>query len=404
LNSRLLLLYGRRKTGKTFYVRERAEYARYFIVTKSRRLIDITTREEIREQEFRRLLPYLLRQGERIVLDEFHRLSDKTFSLLQGLSGLGSLILITSTMHYFRSIVGKNSPILGLFELKNVSLVDPRDAIVFSNSLGFKGREMLEVACLVRESWIVPKLERVKGDIFNSLDEELRIYVPHLVGEVFEEEDIAFTSRYSGILEAVADGRNSTSEISSYLFSLGLIEKDNPGLISQYLKNLVETGLLVSRLVFGKRRKAFKYRHASPLIDLAFYMPSLNQMLERVRERFLRARLPTYMEWFFEELLEKHFGMQPVKIAKPELEVDIALADFKKIKVVGEVKWKENVGERDIRNTEEKLGKFRDDRRIMIVPEKDVLKREPRGIEVWDWRDFIKVDASLKSFKSSEYS
>ncbi|HII61048.1 TPA: ATP-binding protein [Pyrococcus horikoshii] len=358
----------------------------------------------MREQEFRRLLPYLLRQGERIVLDEFHRLSDKTFSLLQGLSGLGSLILITSTMHYFRSIVGKNSPILGLFELKNVSLVDPRDAIVFSNSLGFKGREMLEVACLVRESWIVPKLERVKGDIFNSLDEELRIYVPHLVGEVFEEEDIAFTSRYSGILEAVADGRNSTSEISSYLFSLGLIEKDNPGLISQYLKNLVETGLLVSRLVFGKRRKAFKYRHASPLIDLAFYMPSLNQMLERVRERFLRARLPTYMEWFFEELLEKHFGMQPVKIAKPELEVDIALADFKKIKVVGEVKWKENVGERDIRNTEEKLGKFRDDRRIMIVPEKDVLKREPRGIEVWDWRDFIKVDASLKSFKSSEYS
>ncbi|AEC51916.1 hypothetical protein PNA2_1000 [Pyrococcus sp. NA2] len=345
------------------------------------------------ESEFRKLLPFLIRE-ERIVVDEFHRLSDETLSTIQALGGSGSIILITSTI---RKIVGKNSPILGLFELKKVDLVDPRDAISFSRSLGFKGKEMMEIACLVREPWIVPKLERVRGRIFDELEEELRIYVPHLVGEVFEEEDIEFTSRYSGILEAVANGKNSASEISSYLYSLGLIEKDNPGLISQYLRNLVDMGLIVPRLVFGKRKKVFKYRLTSLLVDLAFYLNSKYAFFESgagVGENvgeILRRRIPIYMEWFFEELLERYFGMQPIKIAKPELEVDIALRDFKRIKVVGEVKWRESIGEKEIRKAEEKLRRFGEARKMLIVPSKDSLKREPRGIEVWDWEDFLRI-------------
>ena len=34
LNSKWLLIYGRRKTGKTFYIKEKVRYNKYFIVTK----------------------------------------------------------------------------------------------------------------------------------------------------------------------------------------------------------------------------------------------------------------------------------------------------------------------------------------------------------------------------------
>lgn len=35
LNSKWLLIHGGRKTGKTFYIREKARYNKYFIVTKT---------------------------------------------------------------------------------------------------------------------------------------------------------------------------------------------------------------------------------------------------------------------------------------------------------------------------------------------------------------------------------
>ncbi len=396
LNSRWLLLYGRRKTGKTFYVREKAEYDKYFIVTKGKTLIEIQSGEEYTQREFQRILPLLLESEERTVIDEFHRLSEPLLSMIQGLSGKGCITLITSTMHYFKQIVGNNSPLLGLFELRGVSLVDPRDAIIFAEKLGINGRELLEIACLVREPWLAPKIEKFKEETFYNLKDELRIYVPYLIGEIFNEEDIQLTARYSGILEAIADGKTSSSEISSVLFSKGLIEKDNPGLISQYLKNLIQMGVIRAIPLYGRKRKSFQYRHFSPVIDFAFYLNEKYGFFEAEFDRIrvgelLKEKMPKYMEWFFEELLARHFKLQPIKIAKPELEIDIALREYKKIKVVVEVKWKESVESRDIRKTEEKLHKFKEAKKILIVPSEDILKREPEEIEVWDWKEFLRI-------------
>ncbi|RKX96981.1 MAG: hypothetical protein DRP54_09575 [Spirochaetes bacterium] len=52
--------------------------------------------------------------------------------------------------------------------------------------------------------------------------------------------------------------------------------------------------------------------------------------------------------------------------------------------IVGEVKWKENVNRGEIRKIEERLGKFKDCKKILIVPEKKILERKPEEIEVWD--------------------
>ncbi len=388
---RWLLIYGRRKTGKTFYVRERADYDRYFIVTRNRTVIDIEKGEEYTLREFQKLLPLLI-EREKIVIDEFHRLDEPVFSILHAMSGKGRIILITSTMHYFRSLI--RTPLLGLFELKEVGLVDPRDAVTFARRLGFKGKDMMEVACIAREPWLAQSVERCREGVkvvervMARIKEELRIYVPYLIGEVFTEEDVELTTRYSAILGAIANGNVYSSEISSYLFSRGLISKDNPGLISQYLRNLIQMGLIRAVPVEGRRRKAFQYRHVSPVTDFAYYLDEKYGFFEadidenRVGELF-SERMPKYMEWFFEEWFAKASGLQPVKIAKPDLEVDVALRDHRKVKVVAEVKWKRKVGRREVRNVEEKLSRF-DARRILIVPDRKVLEREPEGVEVWD--------------------
>jgi len=108
---------GEVKTGKTFYVRERVEYDRYYITTRNKTLIDVDKGEEFTQKEFQKISPLLIKE-EKLVIDEFHRLDEPIFSTLQALSGKGRLILITSTMHYFRNLI--KSPLLGLFELKEI--------------------------------------------------------------------------------------------------------------------------------------------------------------------------------------------------------------------------------------------------------------------------------------------
>ena len=50
------------KTGKTFYVREVASYDRFFIVTRSRGVLDIDTGERYPHREFKRMIPLLLKE------------------------------------------------------------------------------------------------------------------------------------------------------------------------------------------------------------------------------------------------------------------------------------------------------------------------------------------------------
>jgi len=154
-------------------------------------------------------------------------------------------------------------------------------------------------------------------------------------------------------------------------------------------------GVIKAIPLFGKRRRTLHYRHFSPITDFAFYLNAKYGFFEAEMDeskigRLLKERMPLYMEWFFEDFLVRHFGLQPVKVAKPQLEIDVALVDHKKVKVVAEVKWKDSVKKEEIRKIEEKLYEFENAEKILIVPEREVLKIEPEGIKVWDWRTFAK--------------
>ena len=95
------------------------------------------------------------------------------------------------------------------------------------------------------------------------------------------------------------------------------------------------------------------------------------------------------MEQFFRDLLSKMFGLWNEIISKPEYEIDIALTDFKRLKVIAEVKWKKKVSKREIEKIERVFSNF-DCRKILIVPDRKALEKEPKGIEVWDVGKILK--------------
>ncbi|ACS89326.1 MULTISPECIES: ATPase [Thermococcus] len=394
LDAKWLLVYGRRKTGKTFYIRERAKYSHYFIVTSGREIFEIKRGEIYSFSEFMRVFPLLLKQG-KVVIDEFHRLGEPFFSAIQGLSGMGELILITSTRHYFKRFIGSNSPLLGLFYLRELGLVDPQDAINFVEGLGHSGKTLIELAVLVQEPWLAPAIENLGERVFSTFGATLKGNVPSLIGEIFTEEERELTMRYSAILEAVADGKSSSGEIANELYSRGLIEKETHSAVAPYLETLVNMGILERIPIFGKRKKIFKYRHLSPVVDFAYYLNAKygffeTEVPDEVVERILRERMPHYVERFFERLLAKQYSLQPVRIEMPDLEVDIALLRNKKLYLVAEAKWKEKIKEKDIRKVEEKFEGLNAKKKLLIVPDKKVLPRAPENAEVLDCRDVTK--------------
>ena len=102
------------------------------------------------------------------------------------------------------------------------------------------------------------------------------------------------------------------------------------------------------------------------------------------------AKVPFHIEQFFRNLLSKVFGLTYQKIEERDFDVDIALFEFKKIKLVGEVKWKNFVSRNEVKKIENNLHKFKC-KRVLIVPDKAIVEREPEEIEIWDIEDILKL-------------
>ncbi len=372
------MIYGRRKTGKTFYVARKGKYRHHVVATTGGTIYDIKTGKTYTRQAFAELLPYLVREG--VVIDEFHRIGEPLYSALQGLSGTGKVLLITSAYHILQKLMGENSPLIGLFSVKKLSLPDPRDLLKFWLKF-YDEKTAAEVAMRTQEIWLTHASEE------NWMETAL-FTAQSIVNETLIESERADAERYVAILSAVADGARTSGEIASKLYANGLIPKDSPGMITKYLQFLVRADLLKRVKVFGRKR--YRYRHLSPILDFAYYLDAKygafdatvgEKMLERVWEQ----RNGIYMEWFFERLLANAYGLQAVKIFDPE--VDIALAEFDKVKLVAEVKWQNRITKADVRNAKKKLEQFEGARKMIIVPSREKIPETE--LEVVTPRDLV---------------
>ncbi len=370
-----VLLYGRRKTGKTFYTKLKKKDWDYFIVKRGGKFLS----EDGTEFDTRTFIRYASK-SERIIVDEFHRAREDFFAVLQGHIFPENTILITSTLHFFRKRE-IYSPIMGLFPEFRVGLISPVDLIL---QVGTK-KEDIERAIIWQEPTQIGKniLESIKGS---------KIFVQSLVGEILEEEDVGRIERIKEILRAISNGKNTISEIANYLYSQGYIPKPETGLITPYIRTMLDIGLIEKVRVFKKEKRSF-YRLCSPLMDFVYYLDAKYSFLDVDLEDNIvleawRNKVGIYVEQFFERLLSEALGLIPVKIFDPE--IDIALTRFKRLEVVAEVKWKENVKREEVEKVERKLGKIKAKKFLIVPDEADVRSDKVEILTPGILRDMIK--------------
>ncbi len=373
-----LFVYGRRKTGKTFLIKRFFSDALYFFVRRDKTVYYEKRNENINVDELLRIIE---ESKKTIIVDEFHRLGGEFLDFLH-IKQPRNLVLVTSTLNLAKKLLTEKTPILGLFMEFRLDIIRGKD--ILEGLSGFlKGRELIEACVYLREPLLL-RFFRKKIDL-----NALKLTVPALIGEIFEEEERVMSKRYEGIVRAIAAGKNNLTEITSYLHSYRLIERQDVSIVKQYLKNLMEMGIV--RRVRDYHRNRYYYFISSPVIDLYYYLDEKYNFSENDLDgRYFREKLGKHVEWFVRDLFADVLKKNMFMISRPEHEIDIVLGDFKKIRLVGEVKWKKRLSEEEMKSIEEKLNLY-DCKRILVVPERTVVRRKLKGIEIMDSKDILKL-------------
>ena len=138
-----ILVYGRRKTGKSFFVKNWVRYDEYFFVQRNGSIFD----QNMQKITMDSLMYYLKKElgRKKIVIDEFHRLHDEFLDFLHMMGGKGDLVLVTSTHWLSRKLLGRSSPLLGLVYEFPMGLADERDVL---NSLSCRHEQQLSIVAM----------------------------------------------------------------------------------------------------------------------------------------------------------------------------------------------------------------------------------------------------------------
>ncbi len=189
-----------------------------------------------------------LRRGENVVVDEFQRLPQRYWDYLATVHSYSEGILIAcgSSMSIASKVFDRRSPLLGIFQILKIDLASIADTIASLHMQGFRPREAVLWAPLVRDPWILAHA-RPKGDpwrLLARLAPRLAMVSRGLVGEVFEEEERSLTRTYDAVLQMLAEGVWNSSEISHRLHSMGLASSPHPGSATSVLAVLEFMGLV----------------------------------------------------------------------------------------------------------------------------------------------------------------
>ena len=255
-----MLIYGRRKVGKSFLIRKYVNHDMYCVITRdlqayfpsdgSFRKLDEAFVQSIKA----------LREGKTVVIDEFQRLPEKYWDGLSAEHPNGKLILVGSSFRVMKKLVDKRSPLLGLV------LPYKLDIIHYADVLSQVKDPLLSL--IYRDPW---SINFVKG--LKDLEEkayQLYMVAKALIGEIFEEEERQLTMLYEAVLLSLAEGEWNTPIISGALNSKGF--NVTPSTVSGILDTLVNMGLVEKIKIYGDRRRArWYYRISSPIISLMFY-------------------------------------------------------------------------------------------------------------------------------------
>lgn len=382
------LVYGRRKTGKTFLVKNYVKWDDYFFVKRDRTILPYEDKA-INYDTFINILKRNISQGRITVIDEFHRLPEEFYDFLHNVGTGSKIILISSTLHLSKKLLSTGSPLLGLFAEIPLPIINLKDTLKSLEKTDIDLKQKLELSVILREPISARFLtNKSPREILKDVLMFSRNSIPALVGEIFSEEERKISGIYEGILRSVADGNQVSSEISSYLFSNKLIKKDDPSIIQNHLKNLGDFGFLKRVKVYNKNR--YKYKHQSPLVQLYYFADEKYNISERDPsskeiKKIIDKNMPRVVEDAVRAHLAKKNGLIESVIETPDYDIDICLLKFQKPEIIGEVKWKNNVKKSDVRKAEENLEKIDARKKYLFVPDKRQVKSDSlKVIDVTD--------------------
>lgn len=388
-----LLLYGRRKVGKTFLLRNLCKFKNYYTIKKD--LTVFSDKGKLSIDELKEEVKKLLSKNQIVVIDEFQRLDESIIEELSLLHPKGRLILSGSSLRIVKKVFEPKSALLGFFTPIKISFIDPSDIILKLNGQ-LKDETVIELSTFLREPWIIPLYNKEKTlDFVYKLITQSKQIITALIGEIFTEEERELTKKYEAILSLIGSGIWNTRDLTSILYSRKLIPEPSQTHIIQYIKNLEEMELVES--IKLHKSKGNYYRLSSPLMNIYYYLDSRYDISNRIIsfeeiKPTLQKLINLEIQNFIGDLFAELYGGRKEYYISQDKEVDFIITKRNKSEIIGEVKWKK-IKLEDInkfkKNSERLYGK-----RILFCKGAEV---EGKDIEILLPKNIISRIIDLKS-------
>lgn len=331
-----LLVYGRRKTGKTFTARLLLPWRLYATVSRDRSVLleRRTGWPKVAEPwDAMRIIEEELRQGHLVVIDEFQRLPEETWERLPLLHAEteGGLVLAASSLGAAKRVFDRRSPLLGLLVPYHLPIISYAD-VVASLAPRLPPRRAALWGLLLREPWVAALPGAARGDPIYWLASMARLLLETargLIGEVFWEEDRRLTSLYEAVLRLLGAGVWDAARMATVLHGRGLISTPSPGTVTGVLDKLAEIGLVARTRLWRTRGRRVYYRHASPLLGVLYGLAEkllLDENPVQPPRRIAEAAtmlLARELQFSVGELLAEHHDGVPAYTVLPGGEGDV---------------------------------------------------------------------------------
>jgi len=342
---RHMLIFGRRKVGKTFIVKNFIEHDIYVLVKRGGGFFVEGFGESgiSSYDQFMAMLQDWMKNG------EFQRLPGDFHDALQTMDMKGQLILTGSSFHLVKQLLSVRSPVLGMFSEIRVSLIKPVD--IFAG-LGRHAPPVtaFELSPFLRDPWTLPYFRGERTSIPDILQLS-REAIRALIGEVFLEEDKSLSNVYEGIIRSLACGKWELGEVADRLFSRKVIDKPDPHLIRPYFNNMEAMDLVKRVPIFGMKK--FRYLLSSPIMELGYILDERYNFFQqdisggRI-DGVVREMLPIHIERFCGELFAQIYDGVYNYFYSKDFDIDFIITRGNRPVACGEVKWSASPTSKDV--------------------------------------------------------
>ncbi len=350
-----LLIFGRRKVGKTFLIKNFLNYDLYFFIRRDGRIINERGKSTVDKMMVK--LRRKLKEGKTVVIDEFQRLPEEIWDEIASVHPSGRLILSGSSMSVVSKLLSKNSPFLGIIYPYRLGLIRARD-ILKSLLSHLPVEKAVEVAPYLRDPWTIP-LFTTPEKFFPSLLRILPYAIPALIGEIFTEEERELTKTYYSIISLMGEGYSDYREIASILYSRRIIKSPVSSSVLPYIKNLRDMGILKEIKKYG--RKKYVYEIDSEPTKMFYYLDARYDLSRDITYDEVKPTVQKLrnlaIERFVGDLFAEIYGGRVEYLKEANREIDILITKRNKPLIVGEVKWG-RANKKDIDNFRKKTEDF----------------------------------------------